>query len=309
MRLGVVFPQVELEPSPDAIRRFAEAVAALGFDHLLLYDHVLGVDPAVHTSFVDIAHRGGATSAKPYDVHDPFHEVMVLMGYLAAISPLELVTGILVLTQRGTALVAKQAAEVDVLSEGRLRLGVGIGWNQIEFRAMGADFSTRGARIEAQVGLLRRYWGEGTVLEGTAEDWAEGVGIMPRPVQRPIPVWLGAGGSRRALERVGRIADGWLPVGVDPGSLEEQLAVIQAAARGAGRAPEAIGIQGRLEEAANRAPAELEGEVAAWRALGATHLAVNTMRCGLSGVEAHVAALERLAAELERFDSASGGRS
>ncbi len=115
MRLGVVFPQVELEPSPNSILHIVEAVESFGFDHLLLYDHVVGVDPTVHTSFADIAHRGGATSAKPYDVHDAFHEVMVLMGYLAAISPLELVTGILVLPQRGTALVAKQAAEVDLL--------------------------------------------------------------------------------------------------------------------------------------------------------------------------------------------------
>lgn len=296
MKLGVVFPQVELEADPRAIRHFAAAVERLGFDHLLLYDHVVGVDPAVHTSFADLAHGAGATSPKPYDVHDAFHEVMVLMGYLAAVSSLELVTGILVLPQRGTALVAKQAAEVDVLSGGRLRLGVGIGWNQIEFRAMGADFSTRGARIEAQIGLLRRYWTQTPVLEGTEGDWAHGVGIAPRPTRQPIPVWLGAGSATRALERVGRVGDGWLPVGVDPTRLGEQLAVIEAAARGAGRDPAALGIQGRLEEAATRTPSELDAEIAAWRDFGASHLAINTMRCGLSGAEAHVAALERIAA-------------
>lgn len=293
-RVGVVFPQVEIEPEPEAIRRYASAVEDLGFDHLLVYDHVTGVDPDVHGDFVSLARGGGATSAKPYDMHDSFHEVMVLLGFLAAVTRLELVTGVLVLPQRQTALAAKQAAEVDVLSGGRLRLGVGVGWNRIEFRSMGRDFETRGRRIESQIELLRRYWTEAPVRFESDEDWADGVGIMPRPVQQPIPVWLGAGATPRALRRVGRLADGWLPVGVDPSALGEQLETIRGAAREAGRDPGAIGIQGRLENAAARDPGEVSSELERWRVLGASHVAVNTMRCGLSGADAHVEALRRL---------------
>jgi probable F420-dependent oxidoreductase len=270
----------------------------MGFDHILVYDHVTGVDPVTHGDFASVARAGGATSAKPYDVHDSFHEVMVLMGFLAACTSLELVTGVLVVPQRQTALVAKQAAEVDILSGGRLRLGVGVGWNRIEFRSMGFDFADRGARLDAQIDLLRRYWTQPTVGAGSGGDWAEGVGITPRPVQQPIPLWIGAGASRRALERAGRLGDGWLPVGVDPAGLGEQLETIRSAARAAGRDPAAIGVQGRLETAAARAPGELRGELAGWRALGATHVALNTMRCGLHGADAHLDALRALLAEL-----------
>ncbi len=292
--LGVVFPQVEIEPDPAAIRRYAAGVEELGLDHILVYDHVTGVDPEVHPDFVSVARGGGATSAKPYDVHDSFHEVMVLLGFLAAVSELDLVSGVLVLPQRQTALVAKQAAEVDVLSGGRLRLGVGVGWNKIEFKSMGHDFTQRGARIEPQIELLRRYWTEPTVRAETSEDWADGVGITPRPVQQPIPIWIGAGATRRALERVGRLGDGWLPVGVDPTALPEQLDVIHEAARAAGRRPEDIGIQGRMESVGAREVDELRAELASWRSLGATHVALNTMRSGLSGADAHVEALGRL---------------
>jgi probable F420-dependent oxidoreductase len=297
-RLGVVFPQVEIEADPAAVRRYAEAVEEMGFEHILVYDHVTGVDPAVHQEFGSVARAGGATSAKPYDVHDSFHEVMVLMGFLAACTSMELVTGVLVIPQRQTALVAKQAAEVDVLSGGRLRLGVGVGWNRIEFRSMGFDFEARGRRIDHQIELLRRYWSEPTVRAGTGDDWAEGVGLMPRPAQQPIPLWIGAGPTRRALERVGRLGDGWLPVGVDPAALGEQLETIRGAAHDAGRDPGAIGIQGRLETAAARDPGVVRTELDKWRALGATHVALNTMRCGLQGADEHVAALRGLVSEL-----------
>jgi probable F420-dependent oxidoreductase len=296
MKLGVVFPQTEIEADARAIRAYAEAVEELGYDHVLVYDHVTGVDPAVHQEFADLAHRNGATSPKPYDVADTFHEVMVLLGFLAGISSLELATGVLVLPQRQTPLVAKQAAEVDILSGGRLRLGVGIGWNAIEYRSMGREFRTRGARIDEQIDLLRRYWTDGTVRFESDEHWAEGVGISPRPIQRPIPIWIGAGPTQRALERVGRLGDGWLPVGVDPDELHDQLDTIRAAAEGAGRNVEAIGIQGRLERAADGDTDAIGERIGAWKRLGATHLAVNTMRCGLEGARAHIGALERLAA-------------
>lgn len=294
MRLGVVFPQVEIEADAGAIRAYGEAIEELGFDHVLVYDHVTGVDPAVHAEFADLAHRSGATSATPYDVDDTFHEVMVLLGFLAGVCSLELVTGVLVLPQRQTPLVAKQAAEVDVLSGGHLRLGVGIGWNELEYRSMGREFRTRGARIDEQVSLLRRFWTERTVRFGSEEHWADGVGIAPPPIQRPIPIWIGAGDSARALERVGRIGDGWLPVGVEPSRLHESLVRIRDAARTAGRPVDSIGIQGRLERAAAMDAETLGSYLGEWRELGATHLALNTMRCGLHGAQAHIDALSRL---------------
>src|SRR5258708_14783188 len=147
MNIGVVFPQTEIGADRGAIRSYAQRVEELGFTHLLAYDHVLGADPEVHRPW-----RG------PYDVDTTFHEPFVLFGYLAAITELELVTGIIVLPQRQTALVAKQAAEVDVLTNGRFRLGVGAGWNAVEFDALGKDFATRGRRMDEQIELLRRLW-------------------------------------------------------------------------------------------------------------------------------------------------------
>src|SRR5437763_11337593 len=147
MKIGVVFPQTEIGADVGVVRRYVQRVEELGFTHVLAYDHVLGADPAVHRGW-----QG------PYNVSTTFHEPLVLFGYLAAITSIELVTGIIILPQRQTALVAKQAAEVDLLSRGRLRLGVGIGWNAVEYDALGQDFSTRGHRLEEQVGLLRRLW-------------------------------------------------------------------------------------------------------------------------------------------------------
>ncbi|EUA42468.1 F420-dependent oxidoreductase family protein [Mycobacterium xenopi 4042] len=153
MRIGVVFPQTEIGSDPGAIRAYAEQVEGLGFSHLLAYDHVVGADPKIHVGW-----NG------PYDLHSTFHEPLVTFGYLAAITTsLELVTGIVILPQRQTVLLAKQAAEVDLLSRGRLRLGVGLGWNAVEYEALGEDFSTRGRRCEEQVDLMRRLWTEETV--------------------------------------------------------------------------------------------------------------------------------------------------
>ena len=152
MQIGVVFPQTEIGPDAGAVRSYGQRVEELGFRHVLAYDHVVGADPAVHQGW-----NG------PYDVHTTFHEPMVMFGYLAALTSLELVTGIIILPQRQTALVAKQAAEVDLLSGGHFRLGVGLGWNQVEYEALGQDFRTRGRRIEEQVTLMRRLWTEESV--------------------------------------------------------------------------------------------------------------------------------------------------
>jgi probable F420-dependent oxidoreductase len=291
VRLGVVFPQTEIEPDAGAVRAFAQCAEQLGLNHVSLYDHVVSVDSDVRPDFADLAHRDGATAPRPYDLSDRFHEVMVLMGFLAGVCSLELATGILVLPQRQTALVAKQAAEVDLLTGGRVRLGVGIGWNRLEFDALGADFDRRMDRLEQQIDLLRRYWTETSIEDDGIDGRVTGVGLAPRPVQRPIPIWI-AGGKRRALERVGRLGDGWLPVTVDPAAARTSLAVVRAAAIAAGRDPDALGIEARLSCSGpdlDRSRADLSE----WADLGATHIALNTMGSGLRGADAHAAALTR----------------
>src|SRR5512132_1506415 len=174
MRIGVVFPQTELGGDVGAVRAYGEGVAGLGYTHLLAYDHVVGADPTVHAGW-----------AGPYDVSTTFHEPFVMFGYLAAITSIELVTGIIILPQRQTALVAKQAAEVDLLTEGRFRLGVGLGWNAVEYHALGTDFSDRGRRSVEQVELLRRLWTERSVTYDGTYEHVTGAGIAPLPIQRP----------------------------------------------------------------------------------------------------------------------------
>ena len=181
MRIGVVFPQTEIGSDRGGVRAYAERAEALGFSHLLAYDHVLGADPEVHKPW-----------AGPYDVDTTFHEPFVLFGYRAAITSVELVTGIIILPQRQTALVAKQAAEVDLLTGGRLRLGVGLGWNAVEYEALGEDFSTRGRRIGEQVELMRSLWTQRSVTHDGTYEHVTAAGLAPLPVQRPIPVWFGA---------------------------------------------------------------------------------------------------------------------
>ena len=278
MKIGVVFPQTEIGADRGAVRTYAEAVSELGYHHVLAYDHVLGADTRVHTGW-----------SGPYNLQSTFHEPFVLYGYLAAISSLELVTGIVILPQRQTALVAKQAAEVDLLSGGRFRLGVGIGWNAVEYEALGKDFSNRGERIAEQVGLMRRLWTEESVtFEGRFER-VTAAGLAPLPVQRPIPIWFGAT-SPRALRRVGQLADGWFPL-VAPGpQLDAAVTVIERGALAAGRDPAAIGMEGFVNVGeGDLAYLEHQGEL--WRSAGATHLCLNTMGVGLLRVDDHVAVL------------------
>jgi probable F420-dependent oxidoreductase len=278
MQIGVVFPQTELGGDVGAVRAYAQGVEQLGYAHLLAYDHVVGADPAIHQGWAGI-----------YDIHTTFHEPFVLYGYIAAITSLELVTGIIILPQRQTVLVAKQAAEVDLLTNGRFRLGVGLGWNAVEYEALGRDFSNRGTRSEEQVTLMRRLWTEQTVTHDGPSERVTGAGLAPLPVQRPIPIWFGAA-SPRACRRAGRLGDGWFPM-VPPGpKLDEVKAIVDAAAIEAGRDPAAIGMEGR----ANWVPGGVQtlvDDVGRWRRAGATHLSVNTMGAGLASVEAHLAAL------------------
>ena len=280
MQIGVIYPQTELPTDPETVRAYVRRVEELGYRHLEIYDHVLGADPAVHAGW-----KG------PYDVDSTFHEPLVFYGFLAAITKLELVTGIVVAPQRQTALLAKQAAEVDVLSEGRFRLGIGIGWNPVEYEGLGQSFSTRGQREEEQIGLLRRLWTERSVTHDGKFDRITGAGLAPAPIQRPIPIWLG-GMSPAAYRRMGRLADGWFPR-IEPGpDLDEARAIIAAAAAQAGRDPAAIGMEPYVSWSAGGTD-ELIGNAGRWRDAGATHLSVNTMGSGLPGLDAHLDALAR----------------
>jgi probable F420-dependent oxidoreductase len=286
MQIGVVFPQTEIGGDAGAVRAYAERVQELGYAHLVAYDHVVGADPAVHTGW-----NG------PYDLSSTFHEPLVMFGYLAALTSLELVTGIIILPQRQTALVAKQAAEVDLLTGGRFRFGIGLGWNAVEYEALGKNFSDRGKRVENQVELLRRLWTEPSVTYEANGERVTGAGLAPLPVQRPIPIWFGAA-SPRAYERAGRLGDGWFPL-VPPGpKLDEARALVDAAAVAAGRDPSTLGLEGRVSWGPGGV-STIADHADRWRKMGATHVSVNTMGAGLLSVDAH---LKVLASSAEALD-------
>jgi probable F420-dependent oxidoreductase len=285
MQIGVVFPQTELGGDVGAVRAYGRAVAELGYHHVLAYDHVLGADPAVHAPW-----------AGPYNITTTFHEPMVMFGYLAALTDLELVTGVIILPQRQTALAAKQAAEVDLLTGGRFRFGVGVGWNPVEYEALGQRFDRRGRRLDEQIGLLRELWTTPSVsFEGTF-DVVTGAGLAPMPIQQPIPIWVG-GSSDAAYRRIGRLADGWFPQ-VRPGDdLDHALRTIAAAAEGAGRSPDSIGMEGRVSWNPTDTDRVVR-QVERWRSSGASHLTVDTMYTGLTTVDDHIHALEQAASLL-----------
>ncbi len=282
MQIGVVFPQTEIGSAVADVRRYGTTVDGMGYAHLLAYDHVVGADPAVHAPW-----RG------PYDLNTTFHEPLVLFGYLAAITTLELVTGVIILPQRQTALVAKQAAEVDLLTEGKLRFGIGVGWNAVEYEALGKNFSDRGKREEEQIALLRRLWTDQSVTFNGNYETVTGAGLAPMPVQRPIPIWLG-GSSPAAYRRTGLLADGWFPQVLPGPKLDDARAIVEAAAKEAGRDPAAIGMEGRASWGEGGA-ATLVDHVGRWRTAGASHLSVNTMGAGLGSVDGHLDALAQAA--------------
>jgi probable F420-dependent oxidoreductase len=288
VRLGAVFPQAEFtRVDGEEILDFVRALEAAGYDHLLLFDHVLGADSRSRTGW------DGA-----YDHTDPFLEPMVLFGFLLRECRLELVTDVLVLPQRQTALVAKQAATLELLSPGRLRLGVGIGWNAVEYEALGQDFPTRAGRLEEQVALLRRLWTEETIDHRGRTDHVDAAGIAPRP-SHPIPVWVGCGADPRATARVGRIADGWLPMPqVQPGrGFEEAWEQVRSAAHDAGRDADQLGLEGHVWARDDNLD-RVADSVARWRDAGADHVAVNTLRAGAAWPAGHLDVLRRAAEHL-----------
>ena len=282
MQIGVVLPQTEIGHDPGAIQAYAQAVEAMGFTHILVFDHVLGANPA----------RPGGWKG-PYTYRHGFHEPFVLFGFLAAATRrVELVSGIIILPQRQTALVAKQAAAVDVLSGGRLRLGVAVGWNPVEFEALGEDFTKRGERIEEQVEVMRALWTKELVTFHGLEHHIPDAGLNPLPVQRPIPIWMG-GESEIVQQRMARLADGWMPHFRPGAPAQAVVDRLHGMIRDAGRDPRAFGIEGRVT-LSQISPTDWAKEMDAWRAMrGITHLCIHTAGLGLATPADHVATLRR----------------
>ena len=288
MQAGVVFPQTEIGSDPVAVRDYAQAAEGMGFSHLLVYDHVLGADTSHHQNWVG-----------SYTKSDMFHEPMVLFGYLAGVTTtLQFVTGVLILGQRQTALVAKQAAEVDLLSGGRLRLGLGVGWNHVEYEALNENFHDRGRRYDEQVELLRALWTQDVVDFQGRYHRVTHAGINPAPVQRPIPLWMGAGGRQnpvptdRVLRRVGRLADGWFP---QLAPSDEAKSTVERLARfmeEAGRDPSSMQMEARINSAGGD-PEAWQGQAEAWQGLGASHISINTMRAGYGSPQEHINAIQQ----------------
>ena len=282
MKIGAVFPHQEIGDDPVVIRDWAQTAEGLGYSHILAYDHVLGA-----------VHDGRKPKLwGPYTEEDAFHEPFVLFGYLAACtSRIELTTGVVILPQRQTALVAKQAAEVDILSGGRLRLGVGTGWNYVEYECLNEDFANRGARQKEQVELLRQLWAQPVVDFAGDHHRVERAGLKPLPGRR-IPIWFG-GFSPVAFRRAARIGDGFI-LGSGRRQNLEALDIVRQELDRAGRNANAFGVEALLNYQSG--PDRWRGDVETWREAGADYVAVRAMAMrgigpGLSSPQQHIDAL------------------
>lgn len=276
MRIGAVLPHNEIGTDPGAIKAYLQGLEAQGITHLLIYDHVLGADPD----------RPGGFQG-PYDKDVAFHEPFTFLSFAAAVTDtMELTTAVLILPQRQTALVAKQAAEVAVLSGNRLRLGVGTGWNTVEYEALNEDFTTRGRRQAEQIEVLRRLWSEDSVDYAGRFHTVPKASILPRPT-RPIPIWFG-GSAPAALKRCAELGDGWIPLGTPNESSAERLATIRAHREAAGRSMDGFVVQAQAQYRGGD-PERWRTHAERWRDLGATHLAVATHYAGPTDVDGHLA--------------------
>ncbi|MEV7937227.1 LLM class F420-dependent oxidoreductase [Kitasatospora sp. NPDC088264] len=295
MLTGIRFPSQEIGSDRAVIRDWALQAAGTGFSYLVVNDHVVGVDPDSRPGYGARFPGGAQRTAAAYSINTAFHEPLTTIAHLSALCPdLGFSTGVLVCPQRQTALVAKQAAQADILSGGRLRLGIGVGWNPVEYEAMGADFRTRGRRIEEQVSLLRALWTRQIVdFEGDF-DRVVGVGLEPRPLQQPIPIWMG-GWSDIVLDRIGRMADGWYHGGEFKPDVPQKIEAIATAAERAGRRADDIGVEGAVE--LRYGLEGIEERARRWAEAGATHLVVDPMHAGYHGGE-HLDHLARIAQRL-----------
>ncbi|MGE4219011.1 MAG: LLM class F420-dependent oxidoreductase [Alphaproteobacteria bacterium] len=288
MRVGVAFPTTEIGTDPAVIRDYAQAVEEMGFHHLTMIDHVLQ----------EPAQPDAEEWQTYYSLKNMFHEPLVLFGFLAACTArIQLATAILILPQRPAVLVAKQAAELDILTKGRIRLGVGVGWNEVEFKALNQDFKNRGPRMEEQIALMRALWTQDRVTFEGQWHRIDDAGINPLPVQRPIPVWFGAF-APPAIRRAARLGDGWY---ANPffGGLDEEtrrdVAIFRQAAAEADRDPASVGLDGTLRTA-DKTPDQWVAEAESWRQLGASHVTVRTMKAGLTDPKAHLEVLRQFKA-------------
>jgi probable F420-dependent oxidoreductase len=286
MKIGVVFPQTEFGNDPQAIKDYAQAVEQMGYSHVIAYDHVLGANPE---------RPGGWRGV--YTFESGFHEPFVLFGFMtAATTHLEFCPGVLILPQRQTALVAKQAASLDVLSGGRLRLGVGLGWNTVEYEALGQDFHTRGNRIEEQVAVLRELWTKPLVNFAGKWHTISDAGLNPLPVQRPIPIWFG-GTAEPALKRAARLGDGWLVNIRTPADARSAFEIVQRALEEAGRPVAGFGFEARVNYG-DGDPDAWQRTIDEWAAMGVTTVALNTMGRGFSTPQAHMEAVAAFASAM-----------
>ena len=283
MNIGLVFPQTEFGNDPIAIRDYAQTAEELGYTHVVAYDHVIGANP----------NRPGGWQG-PYTYESAFHEPFVLFAYMAGVTQkLGFVPGVIILPQRQTVLVAKQAAALDVLSGGRLRLGVGLGWNKVEYIALNQDFHNRGRRIEEQVALLRQLWTQ--PLVNFTGEWhtVPDAGLKPLPVQQPIPIWFGAS-ALAAVQRAARLGDGWLCTHRTLADAQPALEHIKRQLEKMGRSRAEFGIEARLPYGDGN-PATWATLIRDWQAAGATHFSLNTMGLGFDTPAAHMAAVRKVA--------------
>jgi probable F420-dependent oxidoreductase len=283
MNIGVVFPQTEFGSDPAAVRDYAQMSESLGYSHIIAYDHVVGANP----------NRPGGWQG-PYTFDSSFLEPFVLFSFMAGLTQkIGFAPGIIILPQRQTVLVAKQAATLDVISNGRLRLGVGIGWNELEYTALNEDFHSRGRRVEEQVAVMRELWTKQLVTFSGRWHHLPDVGIKPLPVQQPIPIWFG-GQSEGALLRMAHIADGWMTNHRSPAEAQPALATIARGLSEAGRSRSDFGIEARIPFANGNAGSWMK-LINDWQAAGATHFSVNTMACGFTTAGQHMEALKQFA--------------
>ncbi|MEL6309122.1 MAG: LLM class F420-dependent oxidoreductase [Chloroflexota bacterium] len=282
MKYGAIFPQYELDGSVETIRTFMTEVERMGYDFVLAYDHVLGANPE---------REGGWRG--PYTHENQFHEIFSLFTYASAITTeLEFATGILILPQRQTALAAKQAAQLDIFSNGRLRLGVGVGWNKVEMEGLGEDFSTRGKRSAEQVEVMNLLWQNELVTYEGEFHTLDDVGIKPLPIQRPIPVWFG-GRADAVVNRMARLGAGWMPGGMSPEAAAPVVEKLHVALAENERDPADFGIDPfiglhRIEGGESGQDAYIDQ----WRELGATHASILSMHGGNTHVDQHLGDLE-----------------
>ncbi len=291
--VGVVFPQTEIGADHGAFRDFAQAAEELGFSHLVAYDHVLGADLTNRPDWF-----------MPYHLDSMFQEPITLFSYLAGCtSTIGLSTGVIILPQRQVVLFGKQAATLDVVSNGRLRVAVGLGWNTIEYDALGVSFDGRSERMNDQIRLLRRLWTERSFSDEGPDYKIVEAGIYPLPVQQPIPIWIG-GFSPAAMRRAARIGDGWFPL-LDSATAAETIGTFRDEIKANGRDPARVRFENLIFCCPYEAPEprrleDVAADVFIWEKEGADSVCIDTMRFGAKGGggKAHVELLRRIAAEI-----------